>query len=31
MPGRYYIVVERIFPKDLPDPRDFYLLTLTGG
>lgn len=31
MPGRYYVVVERIFPKDLPDQRDFYLLTLTGG
>lgn len=31
MPGRYYVVVERIFPKDLPDPGDFYRLTLTGG
>lgn len=30
-PGRYYIVAERLFPKDLPDPRDFYHLTLSGG
>lgn len=28
-PGRYYILVERIFPKDLPDPSDFYRLSLT--
>lgn len=30
-PGRYYIVVERIFPKDVPDPRDVYELTVTPG
>lgn len=30
-PGRYYVVVERLFPKDLPDPGDFYRLTLSGG
>ena len=30
-PGRYFIVVERIFPKDLPDPGDYYHLSLTGG
>ena len=29
-PDRYWVVVERIFPKDLPDPADVYLLTLTG-
>ena len=28
-PGRYYVLVERIFPKDLPDPADFYHLTLS--
>lgn len=28
-PGRYYVLVERLFPKDLPDPADFYRLTLT--
>lgn len=26
--GRYYILVERLFPKDLPDPNDFYHLRL---
>lgn len=30
-PGRYFVVVERIFPKDLPDPGDYYHLLLTGG
>lgn len=30
-PGRYFVVVERIYPKDLPDPGDYYHLTLTGG
>lgn len=28
-PGRYYVLVERIFPKDLPDSGDFYHLTLS--
>ena len=28
-PGRYYVLVERIFPKDLPDPADNYRLTLS--
>ena len=28
-PGRYYVVAERIFPKDLPDPAVFYRLTLS--
>ncbi len=28
-PGRYFVVVERIFPKDLPDPNIVYHLTLT--
>lgn len=28
-PGRYYILVERLFPKDIPDPSDFYHLTLS--
>lgn len=28
-PGRYYILVERLFPKDLPSPNDFYQLSLT--
>jgi hypothetical protein len=31
IPGRYFIVVERIFPRDLPDPRDFYQLVVTRG
>ncbi len=26
MPGRYYVVVQRIFPKDLPNSDDFYSL-----
>lgn len=30
-PGRYYVIVERLFPKDLPDPGDFYQLTLNNG
>lgn len=30
-PGRYFIVVERIFPKDLPDPNDFYVVSVTPG
>lgn len=30
-PGRYYVVVERIFPKDLADPAGVYRLLLTGG
>ncbi len=30
-PGRYYILVERIFPKDLPNPADFYRLSLSPG
>ncbi len=30
-PDRYYVIVERIFPKDLPDPGDYYHLSLTGG
>lgn len=29
--GRYYILVERVFPKDLPDPRDHYELIVTPG
>ena len=24
LPGRYYVVVERIFPKDLPNPSVYY-------
>ncbi len=28
-PGRYYILVERLFPKDVPNPNDFYQLSLT--
>ncbi|MEZ4517025.1 MAG: kelch repeat-containing protein [Chloroflexota bacterium] len=28
-PGRYYVLVERLFPKDLPDPNDYYNLLLT--
>jgi N-acetylneuraminic acid mutarotase len=28
-PARYYVVVERLFPKDLPDPADVYQLTLS--
>ncbi|MFO7661226.1 MAG: kelch repeat-containing protein [Chloroflexota bacterium] len=31
IPGRYFIVVERIFPRDLPDPNDFYQLVVTRG
>jgi hypothetical protein len=27
-PGRYFIVVERLFPKDLPDPNDYYSLAV---
>jgi hypothetical protein len=30
-PDRYFVVVERIFPKDLPDPNVHYVLTLSGG
>lgn len=30
-PGRYFVVVQRIFPKDLPDPNVIYTLTLSGG
>lgn len=30
-PDRYYVVVERIFPKDLPNPNTFYSLVLTSG
>jgi hypothetical protein len=30
-PDRYWVIVERIFPKDLPRPGDFYQLSLTGG
>lgn len=30
-PGRYYVVVERIYPRDLPDPRDFYQLVVNRG
>jgi N-acetylneuraminic acid mutarotase len=29
-PGRYYVLVERIFPKDLPRPGDIYQLTLSS-
>ena len=28
-PGRYYILIERIFPNALPNPNDFYSLYLT--
>ncbi|HRN66940.1 MAG TPA: kelch repeat-containing protein [Promineifilum sp.] len=28
-PGRYYVVAERIFPKDLPNPAVYYRLTLS--
>ncbi len=31
LPGRYFIVVERIFPKDPPDARDVYELSVLGG
>lgn len=27
-PGRYYIIIERLFPKDIPDPADYYNLTV---
>lgn len=27
-PGRYYVIAERIFPKDLPNPSVYYRLTL---
>jgi hypothetical protein len=27
-PGRYYILVERIFPKDPPNPNDFYSVSV---
>jgi N-acetylneuraminic acid mutarotase len=27
-PGRYYILVQRIFPKDLPDPNDYYSVSV---
>lgn len=30
-PGRYYVIVQRIFPKDLPDPADHYRLVVNGG
>lgn len=30
-PGRYYVVVERLYPKDLPDPSDFYSLIVYPG
>jgi hypothetical protein len=30
-PNRYFVVVQRIFPKDLPDPNVHYVLTLSGG
>lgn len=30
-PGRYFVVVERIFPRDLPDPNDFYRLVVNCG
>ena len=30
-PGTYFVVVERIFPKDLPDPDDHYSLTVRAG
>jgi N-acetylneuraminic acid mutarotase len=29
-PGRYYVVVERIYPKDIPDRQVQYILTLSG-
>lgn len=29
-PGRYYVVVERIFPKDIPDRRVQYTLTVSA-
>ena len=29
-PGRYYAVVERLFPKDIPDPSVFYTIVLTN-
>ena len=28
-PGRYYILIERLFPDTLPNPNDFYSLYLT--
>lgn len=28
-PGRYYVLVQRVFPKDLPDAGDYYQLLLT--
>jgi hypothetical protein len=28
-PGRYYVLVERLFPKDLPNPHEQYTLLLT--
>jgi hypothetical protein len=30
-PDRYFVVVRRLFPKDLPDPNVGYVLTLSGG
>ncbi len=30
-PGRYYVVIERVFPKDPPNPNDVYHLTLTNN
>lgn len=30
-PGRYFVVVERIFPKDLPDPSVFYSVVVRPG
>jgi N-acetylneuraminic acid mutarotase len=30
-PGRYFVVVQRVFPKDLPNPNVLYTLTLSGG
>lgn len=29
--GRYYVIVERIFPRDLPDRNDFYRLVVNRG
>jgi len=30
-PGRYFVVVERIYPRDLPNPGDFYRLVVNRG